>query len=238
MIGNLCNLGSKRNSQPNFVCFSQDELKCPKAYPATGFVAGKRSFIDDLGNDLESDDPIKIGVGIQCEKIHAQKIRKLFFPSSTYVVRRDLALRVKGYDKRMEPAEDFDFFIKCCDSSPLTVLTEPVVRMRRHEGNTSDAVLRETSIRISKKNLDRLESEPMPEEIAQFGRLKAEWLVRMGDDSYWLYRNGDSLRYYCRSVLASSGILLDSHVGRQIAASLIPISIRKLFKKLLYSSSQ
>ncbi|MGB7067961.1 MAG: glycosyltransferase family 2 protein [Pyrinomonadaceae bacterium] len=209
-----------------------------KAAPDAGLIAGSRIFIDPFGNRLETVDPVKVDREIWGEKIHVRKIRELFFPPSTYIVKRALALEVDGYDDRMESAEDFDFFIKCCDSAPITVLTEPVVRMRRHEGNTPDRSVREAVLRISKNNLERLENEPRADEIGQIERIRAEWLVRMADDSYCLNRNSDSLKYNVRAVAASPRYLFDAHVVRQIAASLVPIFLRNGIKRLFLRNSR
>lgn len=232
------------NSSSNFLMFlDSDDILAPNclellrsaalSYPNSGLVAGKRVFIDKLGNEIDVIDPISITEGIFDKRIPFKKIRQLFFPPSTYIVKRDLALAVNGYDKEMEPAEDFDFFIKCCDLSPITVLDKTVVRMRRHDGNTSDIALREVSIRIGKKNLERLRTSPFTDEFVQLSQLKSEWCARVGDDSYALDRNLDALMYYLRTVAYSPGALFKGRLFRQIIASVIPKFVKQPVRTLV-----
>jgi glycosyltransferase involved in cell wall biosynthesis len=237
------NTGMRSSSGSLLMFLDSDDVLYPNAieilvrsassFPDSGLVAGKREFIDESGVGIVTKDPVEFEHEIFSEFVHIRKIRKLFFPPSTYIVRREVAEKAGGFEAALEPAEDFDFFVKCCDVSPITVLSSFIVRMRRHPGNTPDRAIREASLKIGRKNFDRLVKDPNPCDVVLLHRLKSEWLVRMGDDLYSLERELSALKHYCDSVLISPKLIFDPHVSRQIAASILPTGLKNFLKSLV-----
>jgi hypothetical protein len=58
---------------------------------------------------------------------------------STLLMTKAFFHRIGGFDERFGrvPAEDFEFTLRCAQELPIGVVTQPVVGIRRHEGNFS-----------------------------------------------------------------------------------------------------
>ncbi len=74
--------------------------------------------------------------------------RRLFgwtpvFPSAT-IARRDFVLEIGGFDPRVSrlPTEDFEFLLRCNEHPFAVAQREPLVGIRRHEGNLSAGLLK------------------------------------------------------------------------------------------------
>jgi glycosyltransferase involved in cell wall biosynthesis len=65
------------------------------------------------------------------------------FPSG-FIIRRDFAEELGGYDIRFagNPSEDFEFALRCAQSAPVAVVHEPVLGIRKHGANVSRDSLR------------------------------------------------------------------------------------------------
>lgn len=63
---------------------------------------------------------------------------------STIMISRELFLKVGGYDRTFARAgsEDFEFTLRCVSHAPIGVVQEPLVGIRRHQGNFSGNHLR------------------------------------------------------------------------------------------------
>lgn len=237
------NLGMERSSGEYLMFLDSDDLLDTEAlkvlydtfekFPASDLIAGCRKFVDEKGNSLKVSDPIKVKREYFAEYINLEKIRELFFPPSSYIIKSQIAQDVGGFDSSMEPAEDLDFFIKCCDVCKISVVKKPVVFMRRHGGNTSEVPLRKASIKISQKNYDRINSHPQMYEKEILRKTSALWQLRIADDFYSLNQKKDASKHYWKSVKISPSVLGKAHVIKQIIASMLPKALSENIKSLI-----
>ena len=109
------------------------------------------------------------------------------------MVRSDLARELGGFRTEMEPAEDFDFFVRCCQRTKVSYNTDVIVMMRRHDGNTDDRELRKASIRIAKDNLQQ------GGDASSTVGAHPLWLLRLADDHYAL-SDIRSFSYYLKAL--------------------------------------
>lgn len=58
--------------------------------------------------------------------------------NSTILFRRDLALEIGGFDSRLEPCEDLDFWDRLAAHGPVVTLTDNLVLYRRHDGSITN----------------------------------------------------------------------------------------------------
>jgi glycosyltransferase involved in cell wall biosynthesis len=189
-----------------------------------GIVGGGRVFVDDRMNELDIGISQAPASSFTSRNLGVDCIRQVFFPPSTYMVRREVAERLGGFRKTMEPAEDLDFFVRACATTKVSYDANVIVKMRRHAGNTDDTDLRRASIRIAN---ERLQDQARTLSALE----KKAWLLRKADDHYAL---GDfrSLPNYVRA-LAAPGDLGGGETARtllQAVKSLVPGSLRRRYK--------
>lgn len=234
------NAGMARASGEYLIFLDSDDLLEPKAleylydvahkFPESGVVAGRRQFIDEAGEILEIGEPMPVEREIYAEKLYLEPIEGLFFPPSTYIIKKTLAEQINGFDSSTEPSEDTDFFIKYCNVAHISFINKLVVNMRRHGGNTSEVSLRKTSLKISQKNFDLLISEKYDYEPKILQRMKAAWQIRIGNDFYWFEQNKDALKHYLRAVLIRPRLITDKFLMKQIIAVFTPKNVKEKTK--------
>lgn len=82
--------------------------------------------------------------------------------NSTILFRRDLALEIGGFDSRLEPCEDLDFWDRLAAHGPVVTLTDNLVLYRRHDGSITnlrfEAGLKVTRF-VEERNRARLRGE-------------------------------------------------------------------------------
>ncbi len=222
-----------------FVMFlDSDDILLPSAledlYQAsatdTQFIAGNRVFVDAETNIMEVEDHVRPKEEFYDADIRIWAIRDVFFAPSMYMVDRQTALRLSGYDRTTEPAEDYDFFIRYCDKGLVTYIQKDVVKMRRHESNTDEAELRKATIKIALKNLKQLRRNT-PDDRAAISR----WLERLGDDHYYLNEHNEAKKFYIEAMKLSLSV---GKLGgnkfrlmRQLIASALPTSFKDRVKR-------
>lgn len=86
----------------------------------------------------------------------AQLIRFNLLGISTVMVKQDLLSRVGGFDSELDPAEDWDLWLRLAEAGCRTGrIREPLARYRMWSGNTSKQTVRmaEASVRVLQKRL-------------------------------------------------------------------------------------
>ncbi|TDX58925.1 glycosyltransferase family 2 protein [Orenia marismortui] len=67
-------------------------------------------------------------------------VRNRIISNSGVLLNKQVALEVGGYDSELKYSQDWDLWIKLCQRGAFAYVDEPLVRLRRHEKNTSRKV--------------------------------------------------------------------------------------------------
>jgi hypothetical protein len=73
---------------------------------------------------------------------HGRLVRDLrrlqrFFPHSSAMFRRDVALKVGGYNVRFRKAQDWDLWLRMAELGEISCLSKPLVKIRKHADQIS-----------------------------------------------------------------------------------------------------
>ena len=191
--------------------------------PGSGVVAGARRFIDESDNVIEVEEPMSFRGSFSNRQIYSEKIRELFVCMGSFIVRKDIAQSLGGFNSSFEPAEDFDFFCRYCDITPVTLIEEPVVFIRHHGGNTSMQKLHEASVKISRSNIEKINSGELQYETGRRNQIRSMWQMRLADDLYNLNERRAARESYAKSLKGYPWILMSRHgphILKQIVATL------------------
>ena len=160
---------------------------------------------------------------------------RYFLLPGAVLLRRQALEKVAGFDRALEPCEDYDFYLRvalCCE---LTCIEHPVLQYRMHGGNTDMREIYEGGLKVARHHLRLLaEAESIPASLRRASR--ANWMVRIADNNYNLRRNPEALKHYLRALMLQPALVFDRRIDRQILASLIPVSLREGLKSRLHLS--
>ena len=195
-----------------------------------GLIAGMKVLVNDQGEQQGAPEPFQLEAEFTGKRINDAYIDGLIFTPSAYIVKRSLFDKVGGYDKSFEPAEDFDFFVKCCQASTISATRDVTVKALRHGNNTANTDLLRASIKICEKNIRLIAENDGDEDITKAVR-RAKWLINCGNAHYSLAENLKAFRNYWAALVAYPSVSLHRRyrILRQMIASLVPSSaLRRL----------
>lgn len=158
---------------------------------------------------------------------------RYFLLPGAVLLRRECLQAVDGFDRTLEPCEDFDFYLRMALACELTCIERTVLQYRMHSGNTDMTEIYEAGLKVARRHLHMLaESEVVPASLRRVSR--AMWMVRVADNNYNLHRNPEALKHYLRALMLHPTLGLDLRIGRQILASLLPVLLRERLKSKLH----
>lgn len=198
-------------------------LAAAEQNPDSGVVAGSRRFVDESDIVLDVKEPMPFSGSFSARRIYGEKIRDLFICMGSFIIKKEVADSLGGFRKEFEPAEDFDFFCRYCDITPVTLIAEPVIYIRHHGGNTSMRRLHEASVKITKNNIQKIRDGQLEYPSALKREILGKWYMRLADDQYNLNEKKIARKNYLSAVSESPGILFTRHgphIARQIIATL------------------
>jgi hypothetical protein len=142
---------------------------------------------------------------------------------------------VAGFDRTLEPCEDYDFYLRVALRCELTCIERTVLQYRMHGGNTDMKEIYEGGLKVARHHLRLLaETESIPASLHRASR--ANWMVRIADNNYNLRRNPEALKHYLRALMLQPTLVFDPRICRQILASLVPVLLREELKSRLHLS--
>lgn len=157
---------------------------------------------------------------------------RYFLLPGAVLLRRECLQNVAGFDRTLEPCEDYDFYLRVALTSELTCIDAKVLQYRIHSGNTNMTEIYEGGLKVARRHLRLLaESKSIPASIRRASR--ANWMVRVADNNYNLLRNREALKHYLRALTMQPALVFDLRISRQILASLIPAVLRERLKSTL-----
>ena len=203
-----------------------------RRFPASGIVAGRRVNINELGEVTGADDYNRLGAFAD-RRVHFEKIRRLFLCMGSYIIKKDLARRLDGFDVNLEPCEDLDFFFRFCDRAKITFIEEDAVLIRRHDNNTPPHSIFDGLMRVSQIHLDSLDVNPQGYPANIIREMRAEWQLKM---AHLYYRDGDSPnagRHFLKAFRVAPELLFDRETMQPFLLTRIPMRVREIVKKTL-----
>ena len=158
---------------------------------------------------------------------------RYFLLPGAVLLRRKCLREVAGFDRSLEPCEDYDFYLRVALHCELTCIERTVLHYRMHGGNTDMREIYEGGLKVAHRHLGLLaEAESMPASVRRVSR--ANWMVRVADNNYNLRRNPEALKYYLRALFLQPALFFNPRIERQILASLIPAFVREGLKSRLH----
>lgn len=160
---------------------------------------------------------------------------RYFLLPGAVLLRRVCLQNVAGFDRTLEPCEDYDFYLRVALACELTCIEGKVLQYRMHGGNTDMTKIYEAGLKVARRHLRLLaESESIPASLRRASR--ASWMLRVADNNYNLRRNLEALKHYLRALMLQPALVFDLSIDRQILASLIPVLLREGLKSRLHLS--
>lgn len=118
----ICEL-TRLEKQYNFVKQNQQVV----------FVGTALTLINENGEDIKIHYyPERHDVLLK----HLQTVRK-FPPHSSAFYRADIVKRIKGYNKKIKHAEDWDLWLRLSEIGRFSTINEPLVKIRKHPNQIS-----------------------------------------------------------------------------------------------------
>jgi hypothetical protein len=200
---------------------------------AAGMIVGQIQFANEQLKDLWMLKPSH-------EKYPSDKMNypslitgRYFLLPGAVLLRRKCVNGVAGFDRTLEPCEDYDFYLRVALHCELKCIESPVLKYRMHGGNTDMTQIYEGGLKVARRHLSLLaEAESIPSPLRRVSR--ANWMVRVADNNYSLGKNPKALKYYVRALMLRPSLFFDRRIDRQILASLIPVLLRQQLKSKLH----
>lgn len=185
--------------------------------PTAAVVAGGTLAIAADGSPMQKGSALPTGQGWA----YPHLIRRFYFSMGSYIIKRSTVNAVGGFDRALEPCEDFDFCLRASLGTTAAWMGRPVLQIRTHVGNSSAAATRKSGIEVARRQISLLH-ERADLAPAKRRRLTATWYMNIADDWYSLGQRKEAFRAYLRSVATNPVNGLRWHLIRQSLASLIP----------------
>ncbi len=234
------NHGMTRARGEYLMFLDSDDLLAPDAlanlwraaerFPASEVVAGRRTNINELGEFLSADEYNRLDEFAD-RRVHYEKIRRFFLCMGSYIIKKDLARRLNGFDKSLEPCEDLDFFFRFCDAAKITFIKADAVLIRLHENNTAPRRIFTGLMSVSQNHLNLLDANPRDYSPRTIRAMRAEWQLKM---AHLYYRDGDranARRHFLKALKAAPEMLLERETLKPLLLTQISISFRESVRK-------
>lgn len=163
-------------------------------------------------------------------------IRERYFLSQgSFLLRAACLHKIGGFDRTLEPCEDYDFCLRAVLAGGVFYVETPVLQCRIHDGNTDPMEIYRGGLKVARKHLRLLnEDGALPDTLRRASRVN--WMLRVADNNYGLRRNREALKHYLRALMLRPAIIFDLKIDKQILASLVPVATRERLKAALPSS--
>lgn len=201
--------------------------------PDSGVVGGGWGYIDTAGATIHPPVAVEYFRERYSEMVGIDMIQDFYVCIGSYIIKSDLARSLNGFDPSTELAEDYDLFIRFCGCTPVTFLNKPIVRIRRHGGNTSTDVQFHSFAEVCRKNIEMLRVNADTKRNTSARKMLAMWYFRLGDDFYNSGKTKKALHNYLLAVASSPRLIAARRrrrVLRQILFSTVPSSFRRALK--------
>ena len=230
-------------SQGDFILFlDSDDLLFPDALgqlyraaqsSAAGMIVGPVQFANEQLEELWLLKPSREAC---CEGGLAYTsliTGRFFLLPGAVLLRREYVQKVAGFDRTLEPCEDYDFFLRMALACELTCIEGKVLQYRMHGSNTDMTEIYEGGLKVARRHLRLLaETEFIPAALRRSSR--ANWMLRVADNNYNLRRNPEAFKHYLKALVTQPSLVFDLRIGRQMLASLIPVLLREALKSRLH----
>ena len=231
------------NARGNYLLFlDSDDLLVPTAletlsaiaekFPVSEIIAGTFQVIDENEKATGLNNLTRVNREIRDSNVYLQIIRNLYFPMGSYIIKKEAALSIKGFDTSLEAGEDFDFCLRACFKCIVSCTNINVINIRRHVGNTLiDEKWQRSSIKIFQNQLDNLNKTGKNFSPQFIKQAKSELYFAIADILYGLGDNSIAFKYYRKVVTFDPKKVFDRFLVKQLFAASLPKSISDKLKR-------
>jgi glycosyltransferase involved in cell wall biosynthesis len=160
---------------------------------------------------------------------------RYFLFQGSFLLRAACLHEIGGFDRTLEPCEDYDFCLRAVLAGRVVYVETPVLQCRIHGGNTDPMEIYRGGLKVARKHLRLInEDGALPDTLRRVSRVN--WMLRVADNNYGLRRNREALKHYLRALMLRPAIVFDLKIDKQILASLVPAATRERLKAALPSS--
>ena len=198
-------------------------------YPQAGIIGGSYLNIDENGKQIN----YAIKEGLLEGMVNApylSLINNYYLPMGSYLVHRDIVNPNEKFESNLEPCEDFDFCLRIARESKLAYFKTPVVKFRKHGGNTAENSFYVTNIKIAHKHLNETINDTS---VKDKSLIISEWKNYIANNFFNQNEFKNALRNYLSAVYYNPKNTLDKRFYKQVLSCLVPKSVKQLLKKFM-----
>lgn len=233
------NLGTEKAFGEYLMFLDSDDTLEPQAletlydvarkYTESEVVGGRYRWFEDQGKVYD--------LGYQwlereafSEYLFVEKIRQFFLCQGSYIIRKELVQRIGGFPVSLEAGEDIQFFCSYCDAAKISVISDVIVNVRRHHGNTSKEDTDRSIIEVSQQMFERTQANLFRHSDEMLLNEKIEWQFKIADYFYGLGDNSNAFRHYLMAVKIKPSLIFNLKVLKLILLTVVPGGIKEKAK--------
>ncbi len=203
-----------------------------REYPEVKMIGGTYVKIDENDNLLtQTNFIIKHGKTEQLvNDPYLSLINNYYLPMGSYIVHRDVVNADGKFESNLEPCEDFDFCLRIARESKLAYFKTPIVKFRKHGGNTAENSFYVTNIKIAHKHLNETINDTS---VKDKSLIISEWKNYIANNFFNQNEFKNALRNYLSAVYYNPKNTLDKRFYKQVLSCLVPKSVKQLLKKFM-----
>lgn len=155
-----------------------------------------------------------------------------FTKTGTYLIKKKLDLDIAGFATEFEPSEDFDYAVKSLLRVKVSYISDLVLYVERHDENTEEREIEKSHIKVWKYYLASQNVWDQYLSLKEVNKIKNAFKFRIANLSYELSDHRQAFIYYTRLIKSKPSVLFDRFVFKQLFASLLPVKLKKMVKKI------
>lgn len=164
--------------------------------------------------------------------------RYCFTKTGTYLVKRSIDNATGGFDRQYEPCEDLDYAIRMLSRAKVSISTDNILLVERHEGNTDKKEMLIAMVKIFQHYLSQRDTWQATLAPRYHQRAIAAMKLRIANWLYELDNHRAAFDYYFGAVRARPSLLKKRFVAKQLLASLwLPTALKKKIRRKAHPSN-
>ncbi len=205
-------------------------------FPQAGLIAGIYLEMDEEGNLIDQTRARMKQKAVDglVENAYLNIINNFYLPMGSYTVHRDTVMSGGGFESNLEPCEDYDFCLRMVRISPLAYFNKPIVKIRKHEGNTHQDPFYKTSIKVAHRNLAEILGN---NSIENKKWIISELRTSIANVFFNQKKFKNAFWNYILAAYVNPKITINKRFYKQVFSCLVPESMKQILKSFLRKSS-